>query len=310
VVKTGLYIDPPSQLVPPGPVSVDIASTDLNDLGSYDITVSWDESILQFDSFTNGALLGSSGRTVLCQPPSVDVNSAQFNCITLGILPGVSGAGMLATINFTAIAEGTSKVALGPVSLQSTAAADLDLAVTDGTITVDADGILTASFYCGSNDPVTSNSGDNDGFEVSPNKACDDDGAFAQDMSTGTNNTSTCWDAGKDRHDFTNFHVDDVISDSDSIAGLEVLLDAKGSSNAYLCAELSWDDGNTWTPAQFTTALGPSEALFTLGSQADTWGHTWSGEMGDFVVRLTSVSNTASADVYLDSVGVRVSYLP
>lgn len=333
LVKSGLYINPVSQTVPPGQVSAEIMATGVEDLGSYTITVNWDDdSVLQFVSIDNGPLLGSSGLSVICTPPIVDSNSATLSCDTLGLLPGASGDGVLATIDFTAVAEGKSAVTLDPVKLASTTSIEMSVTTTDGSITVElptptptdtptdtpppntpTPPPLVATLFCTAQAPVTSNSGDNDGFELNPANACGDDGIFAQDIATGTNNTGNCSDAGKDRHDFTAFDIGSMVAGGGTITvdGIELRLDVMGSANAYLCAELSWDDGSSWTAAKFTFGLSGSETTYWLGSPTDTWGHTWQSSDGSgFRVRLTSVANIPNANVLLDAVEVRVYYTP
>jgi hypothetical protein len=284
---------------------VNIYATDLSALGQYDITVNWDDSILQYNSITNGGLLGSTGRTVICQPPDVTSNSVTLSCLTLGILPGVDGDGVLATLSFTGIAEGKSLVTLDPVSLQTILGVPLDVHTTHGDVDID-DGSNVGMWTCSSNSPVTTSSGDNNGFESNAAAACADDSVFARDLNTGTNNTTTCSDAGKDRHIFEDFDID--VSGGDTIDGIEVRLDVKGDTAAYVCAELSWDGGSSWTPAKFTFGLGSTETTRWLGSPTDTWGHTWNGggdwSNGNFRVRLTSVANVPNATVDLDYVEV------
>jgi hypothetical protein len=290
---------------------VEIMATTVEDLGSYTITVNWDDSILQIDSINNGSLLGSTGLTVICLPPVVTSNSATLSCITVGLLSGATGDGQLATIDFTSVGEGKSEITLDPVSVLSTTSLAMDVAVTNGDIFVISDGPHVGTFACTNNAPETSGSGDNDGFEINASDACTDDSSFALDAQTGTNNVSSCANAGKDRHVFSDFGIDDEVSGGDTIDGIELRLDVMGSASAYVCAELSWDGGNSWTSAQFTFGLGASETTRWLGSPTDTWGHAWSGgerSDGNFLVRVTSVANVPNANVFLDFVEVHVYY--
>ncbi len=324
-VKAALYIAPSSQVVPPGQVAAAIMATSVEDLGSYTITVIWNESILQFDAINNGSLLGSTGLTVICSPPIVTTNSATLSCLAVGLLSGATGDGQLATIDFTSVAEGKSPVALGPVTMLSTTSIALDVATTDGSITVvastptptstptstptPASGVAT--FFCSDQAAVTTASGDNDGFELNSANACDNDGLLAQDTATGTNSTSSCGDTGKDRHDFFDFQSS--ISGGDTIDGIEIGLDLSGDTNSYVCAQLSWDAGNSWTAARFTFSLTPSETTHWLGGSTDTWGRTWSGgdtSNGNLAVRLTSVAIAPNQNIRLDAVAVRIYHTP
>jgi hypothetical protein len=78
--------------------------------------------------------------------------------------------------------------------------------------------------------------------------------------------------------------------------------------------QLSWDGGTTWTTAKQTSTLTTSEATYTLGGTADTWGRTWSAtnlSNTNFRVRVIDVASGSGAnsrDFSLDWVAVRVSY--
>ena len=98
-------------------VSVQMAVDGVSDLGGYTVAVGWDPAVLSFVSITNGAFLGSGGRTVQCNTPIVGVASAQLSCVTLGTTPpGVSGGGALATVTFLPVGAGNS-----PINLMSAA---------------------------------------------------------------------------------------------------------------------------------------------------------------------------------------------
>jgi hypothetical protein len=248
---------------------------------------------------------------VLCSPPSISSGSATLSCLTIGVLPGPSGAGVLATVDFLGLAEGKSPATLNPVTLATITGVSLDVNVTDGAIDVDARTSGVGVFTCSANAPVTSSSGDNDGFENNAEDACIDDGAQAADNQTGTNANTTCADSGKDRHVFGDFDID--VPGTATIDGIEVRLDGRANnSSSYLCAELSWDGGNTWTSPQFTFGLGTAEATHWLGAPDDIWGHVWNGggdwSNGNFLVRVTSVSNDPNANIFLDFVEVHFYY--
>ncbi len=162
------------------------------------------------------------------------------------------------------------------------------------------------------NAPVTSGSGDNNGFETNPGNAYTSNNAYAVDNNSGTNTSSSPTDAGKDRHLFYNFSLG--VPSGAAILGIEVQLEAKvdnttGSPKMY--AQLSWDGGATWTTAKGTATLKKRDALYTLGSTSDLWGRTWTdGELSNasFRVRLIDVATNTSRDFSLDHVAVRVTY--
>lgn len=167
---------------------------------------------------------------------------------------------------------------------------------------------------CTANAAVTTGSGDNNGFQLNPANACADDAAFAEDTNSGNTTATTCSAAGKDRHLYYNYGFS--IPAGSTVNGIEVRLDAWADSatgSPFMCVELSWDGGTTWTAAKNTTTLGTAQATFTLGTTSDTWGRTWStGDFSNtnFRVRITNVASNNARDFRLDWMPVQVTYTP
>ncbi|HZM25155.1 MAG TPA: M14 family metallopeptidase, partial [Anaerolineales bacterium] len=98
-------------------------------------------------------------------------------------------------------------------------------------------GLLSPS----ANVPVTSGSGDNNGYEVVPANAFGNDGLFAVDNNSGTNNQTSCTSTRKDRHTFYNYGFS--IPGGATITGIEVRLDGRVDSTSgapKFCIQLSW----------------------------------------------------------------------
>ena len=171
----------------------------------------------------------------------------------------------------------------------------------------------TGFLSCAANAAVTTGSGDNNGFQTNPANACANDAAFAEDPNSGNSGATTCSDVGKDRHLYYNYGF--TIPAGSSISGIEVRLDAWADStpsNPFMCVELSWDGGATWTATKKTTTLGTAEATFTLGTTTDTWGRTWASTdftNANFRVRITNVAGNNQRDFRLDWAAVQVSYV-
>jgi hypothetical protein len=165
---------------------------------------------------------------------------------------------------------------------------------------------------CAGNAPVTSSSGDNNGFEVNPGLACADGGGNAYDENSGTSTTSSCSSTARDRHDFYDYGIN--LPSGATVDGITVRLDAwvDGTfGSPFMCVELSWNGGASWTAAKTTSTLGTAEASFTLGGASDGWGRTWSAtEMSDsnFRLRVTNVAGSSFRDFSLDWVAVDVAY--
>lgn len=161
---------------------------------------------------------------------------------------------------------------------------------------------------------VTSGSGDNNGYEVTPTNAGANDGLFAVDNNSGTGTSTACTNSGKDRHQFYNYNL--TVPAGATIQGIEVQLVAKADSTSgapKICVALSWNGGATWTTAKTTGTLATSKARYIVGGVADTWGRTWSSgdfSNANFRLRLTDVSSSTARDFSLDFAGVQVRYLP
>ncbi len=161
----------------------------------------------------------------------------------------------------------------------------------------------------------TSQAGDNNGYKSSPANAHADGGGVAQDVNSGTSTTTSCTANAKDKHRFSNYNVS--LPGGTTVTGIEVRLDAFADSTSNtprICVQLSWDGGTTWTTAKQTTTLTTSEATYTLGGTADTWGRSWTAtnlSNTNFRVRVIDVASGSGAnsrDFSLDWVAVRVSY--
>ena len=177
------------------------------------------------------------------------------------------------------------------------------------------DAIQTTGFLSPSAEAaVTSGSGDNDGFEVTPTNAFADGGGSAQDVDGGTASSGSCTNTLRDRHQFYNYGFS--IPSGSAIHGIEVRLDAwadKASNEPRMCVELSWDGGTSWTAWQRTGNLTTTEATYIEGAEADDWGRTWSdAEFSDanFRVRITNRANSTVRDFFLDWLPVQVYYTP
>lgn len=153
--------------------------------------------------------------------------------------------------------------------------------------------------------------GDNNGYEGSPTNAYASDGLLAVDSNSGTNSNTACTNAGKDKHDFSNYNI---AIPGTTIDGIEVRLDAKAdatTNSPKLCVQLSWDGGVTWTTTKNTTTLATSLATYVLGGSADNWGRTWAPNQlsnTNLRVRVIDVASSATRIFSLDWVAVRVTY--
>ena len=117
--------------------SVDVVADDVSNLGGYGLTLVFDPSVVAYNSVSNGPFLQSSGRNVICFPPTEAPGSVAYACVTTGPTPpGPSGAGILATVSFTALAEGTTNLSFRDTVLFNVVASRIPSTTHDGVITV------------------------------------------------------------------------------------------------------------------------------------------------------------------------------
>ncbi len=156
------------------------------------------------------------------------------------------------------------------------------------------------------------NSGDANGYEVTPANAFASDGLFAMDADSGTTTSTSCTDAGKDRHRFYNYGIS--IPGDAAVQGIEVRLDARADSTAgapRVCVSISKDNGSTWSAWKNSAALTTTQASYVVGSPSDLWGLTWTSANlanGSFQVRVADVASDTTRDFSLDWIAVNVTY--
>ncbi len=118
--------------------TVDITVENVTNLGSYEWQLAFDPALAGYVSVVNGPFLGSTGRSVFCPSPILDVGSVRFGCVTTGLLPPPpSGSGVLSTVTFSALAPGTSLLDLVWVSLSDPLANDIPTQIFDGSVTIE-----------------------------------------------------------------------------------------------------------------------------------------------------------------------------
>jgi hypothetical protein len=124
------------------------ASDDVTDLYAYQFGVAYDPSILTANSVSEGVFLSSAGPTFFL-PGFIDntLGLITFNANTLlAAIAGVSGSGSLLSVEFTALAIGTSGVSavfdpdpfIGDSLIDSTLSPIDPFSVVDGSVTVEA----------------------------------------------------------------------------------------------------------------------------------------------------------------------------
>jgi hypothetical protein len=124
------------------PFVLNITVEQVNNLGVYEVLLLYDPTLLQFLAAGNGPFLGSTGRTVFCQPTVLTPNFAgtgltrlAFPCNSSGLQPGPSGGGLLAQVQFSPVAQGAAAINLTP-SLGDVLGNEITAIATDGLVTI------------------------------------------------------------------------------------------------------------------------------------------------------------------------------
>jgi hypothetical protein len=112
--------------------TVSVMAGDVTDLFSYQFDVSFDASLYQVTSFSVGSFLSPDGSSFYSLG-TIDNTTGTVSFIfetIVGAVPGVSGSGVLGTINLSALASasGTGHIGLDGVSAYNSALDTIDLA--------------------------------------------------------------------------------------------------------------------------------------------------------------------------------------
>lgn len=121
---------------------VNLIGEDFLELYAYNFTFNFDPARIRAVSVSEGPLLASAGTTFFI-PGDIDNVLGSISFIgnsLIGAIPGVSGSGILATLDFEAIAEGLSPLSLPDMLFIDTGFADLAPTPQDSAVTVVAGG--------------------------------------------------------------------------------------------------------------------------------------------------------------------------
>ena len=205
------------------------------------------------------------------------------------------------------VANGRPDVLWGIIFFTDGAANDAP--TTTATTDVNAD---TGWNRCTDEFPVTSGSGDNNGYQYNAWDGCDYGSGYASDDNSGNSSSTSCTSTGKDRHIFEDFNLSSDISSPTAITGLELRFDAwaTGTSTRMLCIDVSYNGGSSWTSFGSFNIAG-SETSYYMGNSTNLTGQGLSSSdfnNSNFRVRVTMVSYSTSTDFRMDVVAAKVHY--
>ena len=140
---TAVTVDPASQDVGIGETfTVDIDVSPDTAIAGVQCSLSFDASIVQANSVTEGNLLSQGGASTFFQQGTTDNVAGTITSVAGAIItPGqsVSTPGTFATVSFTATAAGTSALTLSSVIVGDITGTAVAITVTGGSVTVYAD---------------------------------------------------------------------------------------------------------------------------------------------------------------------------
>jgi general secretion pathway protein D len=120
-------------------ITVPVPISSVSNLFDYEFDLSFDPAILQLQSVTEGPFLSSGGGTTFFFPGFINNTTGKVTFVAdtlIGPISGVSGAGVLADLQFQAISSGSSALTLSNVILQDTLGNDIPFTTATGQVTV------------------------------------------------------------------------------------------------------------------------------------------------------------------------------
>jgi hypothetical protein len=158
--------------------------------------------------------------------------------------------------------------------------------------------------------------GDGNGYQRNPSNACASGGGSAVDPSTGaTGRSSDCADPQNDRHVFWGYVFGLPVTVT-SIDGIAIRADVSLNNNGgddYLCIELSWNGGSSWTAAQRVQLPNSTFRTYSFGGPTSTWGRAWAvSELSStaFRIRVTNATSHPTKTYNLDYLAAQVFFTP
>jgi hypothetical protein len=115
-----LSVEPANTAVDVGQTfSVNVSIANAVDLYALQFDIGFDPSVLSANTVTEGPLLATGGTTFFIEGGIDNLAGTIANTADtlVGIVPGVTGSGLLATVSFKAIAAGTSPITIFNVTL-------------------------------------------------------------------------------------------------------------------------------------------------------------------------------------------------
>jgi hypothetical protein len=130
----------PNPVLVGAPLMVDLVVSGISDLYAYQFSLSYDPALLQLASITEGAFLAAGGPTFFdggTVNNTAGTVSFLFDSL-IGAIPGVSGSGLLASMQFTTVAAGASALTFSDVLFLDASSNDIAVLAQGATVQVSA----------------------------------------------------------------------------------------------------------------------------------------------------------------------------
>jgi hypothetical protein len=147
VASSGLMAAPaltavatPNPVVVGTPVSLSLLISDIADLFAFQFSLSYNPALLQLTSVSEGAFLATGGPTFFdggTVNNTTGTVSFLFDSL-IGAVPGVTGSGVLAQMQFTTVAAGVSALSFSDVLFLDSSSADITVLAPTGSVQVTA----------------------------------------------------------------------------------------------------------------------------------------------------------------------------
>lgn len=137
--NTVVRVDPSWQQTSEGmPFVTHIVIDDVNNLGAFDLDVTFNAALVQVDSVELGDFLGSTGRTVSPLGPVVDNTAGRldFGAYSYGDNAGPSGAGILGVIYWTSLGMGTANITFDNVQVGNIHGVSIPTRIANGSVSI------------------------------------------------------------------------------------------------------------------------------------------------------------------------------
>ncbi|MFQ6058289.1 MAG: cohesin domain-containing protein [Anaerolineae bacterium] len=134
-----VHIEPAvSSPLPGDTFTVTIAIDNVQDLGNFELEMTYYTSVVHVEDVALGDFLGSTGRQVTPLGPEIDNETGlmRFGAFSVGEEPGPTGSGALAIVTLSAQANGESPLHLQNVQLTNTEAKIIPARLRDGRVSV------------------------------------------------------------------------------------------------------------------------------------------------------------------------------